>query len=266
MPDRRRATFLALAAALTLALAACGQPVDPATRTQDFSFGVANPGDLTGSVFGVVYEAFGTYQPAALAGAVSPAQATAIRDAMPGATLSAAGTVTGTLMPVAQLSRINEILGFELAGEELYFVPEGCDVTATNATEAAFATPVALLAWNGTDLDPTGFPATPTAELVLEVVVGDVTTLHYLAASKSAWSAVSDGPCESSPTSSYVLDLDVAVGWQFLRVTIDASGPVQLTTVETRTLDQVADAGDIGAANLIVMLDADAPHLTPLYR
>lgn len=270
MPNRRRSPFLALLALAALAtLAACGQPgapIDPATLPQAFSFEVANPADLSGAVFAPVLEPFGVVPFASLA--IAPAQGSAIRDAMDGATLAVSWAVAGTLTPAADLARLNEAIGFEVGIGEAFFVPEGCDVTAVNASEAAFATVLDLVVWDGTTLDADGLPATVDGSLQLTAIDGDVATYHLLVASKNEWSATSNGPCEIAPTSSYVLDLDVAVGWQFLRVTEDSTIDAQVITFETRSLADVAAAGVIGVAEPSggFVLGQQRPPLTPIYR
>lgn len=275
MPSRCRSPLtIALALAIVATLAACGQPtptpIDPATLPQDFSFRVANPDAVTGAVFAPVYEAFGTVPTTMLAGAVAPAQAAAVRDAMDGATLSAGGTVAGTLTPVAEISRINEAIGFLMGSGEVFFVPAGCDVTAVNATEAAFASLVELIVWDGVTLDADGLPATTDAVIDLSVVDGDFETFHLLVASRTAWSATSNGLCEIDATSSYALDLDVSVGWQVLRATFDGTVGAQVTTFETLSLEDVAAAGVIGIADIggggPILLGSEAPRLTPIYR
>ncbi len=273
MPNRRRSPLTLLLALATLAtLAACGQPVtppiDPATLPQDFSFEVANPDAVSGAVFAPVYEAFGTFPGMMIAGTVAPAQASAIRDGMEDATLALSGTVAGTLTPVAELSRLNEAIGFFVGTGEVFFVPEGCDVTAVNATEAAFASMLELVVWDGTTVDAEGLPATADATIELVVVDGDVETYHFLVASKAEWSATSNGACAIDATSSYELDLDVVVGWQFLRATIDNTVGAEVATFETLSLEDVAAAGVIGVAeaSAVILLDQRAPRLTPIYR
>ena len=273
MPNRRSARSIVLAVAALAMLAACGQPtppIDPATLPQDFSFQVANPDEVSGAVFAPVYEAFGSFPGVMAASEVAPAQATAIRDAMDEATLTLAGLVSGTLTPVAELSRINEAIGFFIGGGEFFFVPEECDVTTENATEAAFATMFDLIVWDGSTLDANGLPAVWDAEIDLTVVDGDVQTDHLLVASMNAWSATTNGACAVDATMSYQLDLDVAVGWQFLRATFDSTVGDQSLTFETLSLEEVAAAGVIGVADIgggggIVLAD-EARRLTPIYR
>lgn len=271
MPDPRRSLRSVLTALAALAmLAACGQPpppVDPATLPQDFSFQVANPDALSGAVFAPIYEAFGSFPVGITADAVAPAQATAIRDAMEGSTLSAAGLVEGTLPPVAEVSRINEAFGFLMGGLEFFFVPEGCDVTTENATEAAFATMLDLIVWDGTTLDADGLPMTEDGSIILETVAGDVETLYLLAGSRTEWSATTNGPCAIDATTSYELDLDATVGWQFLRVTVDNTVGAEAIAFETVSLEDVAAGGVIGAAEAApLMLGQQAPPMVPLYR
>lgn len=272
MPYHRhtpRATLLALIA--IAALAACGRPatpVDPATLPQGFSFQVENPDALSGAIFAPVYEAFGSNPGPMAAGPVAPAQASAIRDALDGAALALSGAVAGTLTPVAELSRINEVTGFFMGGTEVFFVPEGCDVTTVNPTEAAFATMSDLIVWDGSTLAANGLPAAPDGFLELSVVDGAVQTVHLLIASKHAWSAKSNGPCTITATAGYVLDLDVTVGWQFLRATFDDTVGAAVYTFESRSLADVAAAGVIGVAEPSggVVLGHEAPRLTPIYR
>jgi hypothetical protein len=271
MPDRRRSPVTAVLALATIAaLVACGQPappVDPATLEQDFSFRVANPDGLSGAVFAPIYEAFGTFPVMMITSEVAPAQATAIRDAMEGSTLALSGQVEGTLPPIAGVSRINEAFGFLMGGLEFFFVPEGCDVTTENAAEAAFATMIDLIVWDGTTLDANGLPMTEEGSIVLETVAGDVETYYLLAGSKTEWSARSNGPCEVDATTSYELDLDAAVGWQFLRVTFDTTVGAESVAFETVSLEDVAAGGAIGIAEAApLVLSQQSPRLVPLYR
>ena len=272
MPDRHRSPFTAVLALAAIAtLAACGQPappVDPATLEQDFSFRVANPDAVSGAIFAPVYEAFGSYGGPLAVGEVAPAQASAIRDAMDGATMALSGEVAGTLTPVAELSRLNEAIGFLMSSGEVFFVPEGCEVNAVNATEAAFATMFELIVWDGTTLDADGLPATVDAVLDLTVVAGDIETYHLLVASRTEWSAATVGACELDATTTYELDLDVAVGWQFLRATFDDTVGAESIAFETLSLEDVAAAGVIGVADVggPVLSVAGTPRLTPLYR
>ena len=271
MPTRRRSLSRSLIAGAALAtLAACGQPtptpLDPATLPQEFSFEVTNPDTLSGAVFAPVLEAFGTVPFASVA--IAPAQATAIRNATDDATLAASGRVEGTLMPAADVDRLNEAIGFMIGGTfEVFFAPEGCAVSAENAGEATFASVLDLVVWDGATLDPDGLPATTDGSLELVVVDGDVTTAYFPIASRTAWSATSNGPCELDATSSYVLDLDVSAGWQFLRITEDATIGNEVIAFETLSLEEVAAAGVIGAAEAtVMMLGQQAPRFTPIYR
>lgn len=273
MPNRRRApltTALALTALATLV--ACGQPtptpIDPATLPQEFSFEVANPDGVSGAVFAPVYETFGSFSGPMAVGDVAPTQTSAIRDAMDGATLALSGSVAGTLTPAAELARLNEAIGFLMGSGEVFFVPEGCDVTAVNPTEAAFASVLDLIVWDGATLDADGLPATTDAILELLVMEGAFETYHLLVASRTAWSATTNGACELDATSTYELDLDVAVGWQFLRVTFDATVGAEVTTFETRSLEDVAADGIVGLADTggPILLETGARRLTPIYR
>jgi hypothetical protein len=141
-------------------------------------------------------------------------------------------------------------------------------VTAVNATEAAFATMFELIVWDGTTLDADGLPATVDATLDLTVVDGDVETYHMLVASRTEWSATTNGPCAIDATTSYELDLDAAVGWQFLRATFDDTVGAAVLTFETLPLESVAAAGVIGVADVggPIVLGTGTPRLTPLYR
>lgn len=272
MPNRRRSALSILLAFTALAmLAACGQPatpVDPATLPQAFSFQVANPDDVTGAVFAPVFEAFGSYAGPMAVGAVAPAQATAIRDAMDGATIVASGAVAGTLTPAAELARVNEAIGFFMGAGEVFVVPEGCDVTAVNATDAAFSSVFDLAVWDGTTLDADGIPASPDGFLDLVVTAGDVETVHLLVASRIDWSATSNGACEVDATMSYTLDLDVVAGWQFLRATFDGTGGNEVVIFETLSLEDVAAAGAIGLAvpSGGLLLGQQTQRLSPIYR
>lgn len=271
MPTQHRSPVAALLALVAVAtLASCGQPaapVDPATLEQDFAFRVANPDALSGAVFGPIYEAFGTFPGMMIASEVAPAQATAIRDALEGSTLSAAGLVEGTLPPVAEVSRINEALGFLMGGLEFFFVPEGCDVATENAAEAAFATVLDLIVWDGTTVDADGLPMAEEGSITLGTVDGDVETFYVLAASRTEWSATSNGPCAVDATTTYEVDLDATVGWQFLRATIDNTVGAEGVTFETVSLEDVAAGGAIGSAEAtVMMLGQQAPRFAPIHR
>lgn len=261
LPLRPR-PILAAACAAAL-LSACGPTaVDPATLPTPFSFTVANPDSTTGAVFTAVYEAFGEFPTTSSAIGVSEL---AISDASPGATITAAGAVSGTLRAVADIDRVNEAFGFLMGFERIFFVPEGCDVTTTNAGEAAFAMPPWQFVWDGVTVEANGIPSTITGQLDLRTIAGDVQTIYILVASRSAWSAETTAPCTAG-SDTLELDLAANVGWQFLRATVTVGPSGDTIVLETLTLDEVAALGPIGELSDVGIGSATAPRLTPIYR
>jgi hypothetical protein len=150
-PSHRLVSWLT-SAALLLALGACGpgpEQVDPLTEPAPFSFEVANPDEVAGSVFGVMLTPF---EPNPMFGGRALVPAAADLEgfvyATIDATIDADGLVTGSLISVYDFPRINEALGLEF-GWLLFFPPEGCPMTATNGGQAALAPLPYLAVWDG---------------------------------------------------------------------------------------------------------------------
>jgi len=260
-PSHRLAFSLALAA-LVLALAACGpEQVDPLSEPTPFSFEVDNPDAVTGPVYGVMLTPF---EPNPLFGRRALAPAAADIDGFVYATTDAAidadGLVTGSLISVYDIPRINEGLGLEY-GWMLFFPPEGCPMTATNAAEAALAPLPFMAVWDGESFidDEPDVDATIHLESYARVdgeggAYTETRVGHVLVASRSAWRASTDGACipDEEPNATLTVDVAFDAGWQFLRytdvTTFDGAEWSYEDEIVSLTLDEVAAAGVIGEA------------------
>jgi len=251
-------------AALVVGLGACGpgpEQVDPLSEPTAFSFELANPDEVAGSVFGVMLTPF---EPNPMFGARALTPAAADIDGFIYATMDAAidadGLVSGSLISVYDIPRINESIGLEF-GWLLFFPPQGCPMTATNGAEAALAPLPYIAVWDGEsfvddepDVDAIVFLESfervdGEGGAYTETFVG-----HVPVASQSAWSAATDGPCvpDEEPNATLTVDVAIDAGWQFLRYTsVRTSDGVDMTYTDelvSLTLDEVAEAGIIGEA------------------
>jgi len=257
-------------AALVLALGACGpEAIDPLGQPTDFSFEVANPDEIAGPVFGAMVVPF---EPSPMFGVRKLAPASinldAFVDVMADTDLASDGQVSGSLITVYDVPRINEGLGLEF-GWLTFFPPEGCPMTATNALEAAIAPIIGLAVWDGESYvddepDIDGVILLESEERVDGVggAYTDTFVGYVPVASRTAWSATTDGPCvpDDAPDVIVDVDLEIAAGWQFLRYTsvesFDGLTSTYRDEVVSLTLEQVAAAGVIG--------ETIVPDMTPL--
>jgi hypothetical protein len=257
-PTRCLACALALAA-LVLALGACGpETIDPLAQPTTFSFEVANPDEIAGPVFGAMVVPF---EPSPMFGMRKLAPASinldAFVDVMTDTDLATSGQVSGSLITVYDVPRVNEALGLEF-GWLTFFPPEGCPMTTTNPTEAAIAPIIGLAVWDGESFvdDEPDFDGLILLETVERVDGGggaytDTLVSYVPVASRTAWSATTDGPCVPvGPDITLDVDLQIAAGWQFLRrtsvETFDGLTWTYQEEIVSLTLEQVAEAGVIG--------------------
>lgn len=263
-PPRAPRSALAVLAAAAL-LVGCGTPADPdtdpgpdpaLTATPSVAFRVDDPSGVAGVVYGRLDAPF--ERPVAV-GALA-ADPVGSRDGFRDAALDASGRVTATLIAVVDVPRVN----FQEGQFDFWNPPEGCTVTAVNATGAALLPIRDLLLWDGATLDPNGAPAFDRdLDMSLETLVvdGDVETTteetYLLVASLEPWSAATTTPCFAEDEfyrEELDLDLDVVVGWQWLHV------------VERRTYDVVTGTGTYLGTYRTLDLDEVAALATPIGR
>ncbi len=262
-PSHRLACALALAA-LVFALGACGpgpEQVDPLSEPVAFSFELANPDEVAGPLFGVMLTPF---EPNPMFGGRALAPAAADVEGFVYATIDAAldadGLATGSLISVYDFPRINEALGLEF-GWLLFFPPEGCPMTATNAAEAALAPLPYMAVWDGESFvgDEPDVDAIVHFESFERVDgAGGAFTETFVGyvpvASQSAWSAATDGACvpDEEPNATLTVDVAIDAGWQFLRytsvTTFDGVDTAYADELVSLTLEEIAEAGIIGQA------------------
>ena len=285
-----RSFLWALLAALVLTLGACGGPEveDPLALPTPFTFEVDNPEELEGPVYGAMIVPFEGDLPFGMG--ISPKMAPppnldAILNAIEGGELDEDGLVTGSFIPAYDVPRINELFGIEF-GWWVFLPPAGCDVTATNAVEAAIAPIIGMALWDGVTVDEGGYPVVAGvivtwAESFEEDAETEAWTYesYVPVVSRAAWSATTNGACEpvDSWVSSIDIDLEIAAGWQFLHVVeVDvcekATWDCSTTyTARSMTLEQIAAAGSIGEVVQPDMMtrsstDASFEALAPIFR
>lgn len=260
MPQRHRLPWWVALAALLLTLGACApEAIDPLALPTPFSFEVDNPEEIEGPVYGAMIVPFET-NPMFSVGTKAEASPNldAFINAMIDAEIDAAGLVEGSFISVHDVPRINEAFGVEF-GWWLFFPPEECPVTATNPLEAALAPILAMVVWDGETLvdgvpDIDGMIRLESYERVDgEGGAYTATNVTYVpVASRAAWSATTDGACEPEGWGgdSFLSDLSIEAGWQFLRYTsvetYDGMDWTYAEEVVSLTLDEVAASGVIG--------------------
>jgi hypothetical protein len=270
MPLRAGRSLLLVAlplAGLLLAASACTTTVaDPAAVETPFAFQVSNPGELEGPVLGRMLQPF-VAQPIVV-GTADASPADAWIDAFVEAGLTADGTVAGTLIAPAAVPRINDGLGGgmrpmlkEPSPWFFFFPPGGCPMTTTNALEAAIAPISSLLVWDGVTVDANGDPVwdglVRLGTWTYTIVDGVETSreeAYVPVASRSAWSASSDGPCDVDTGGGGRIRFDVAltidVGWQVIHVvsiqTHDGLAGSREDFARSLTLEEFAALGPVG--------------------
>jgi hypothetical protein len=182
--------------------------------------------------------------------------------------LTAGGDVTGTFIATAAVPRVNDGLGGGigpmLRGPSPWFFflpPSECPMTSTNGVEAAIAPVMALLVWDGVTRDEFGYPLEDGFVSLATATFTDVDGVetyvresYVPVASRSAWSASSDGACEfETPYGDrmrFEVDLPIDVGWQVLHVvgveTYDGSTWPYEDVARSLTLEELAALGPIG--------------------
>jgi len=282
---------LLAALALTLTLSACGPDVvDPLAVATPFTFEVDNPEEIEGPVYGAMIMPFEGDLPFGMG--ISPKMAPpqnldALLNAIEDGELDEDGLVTGSFIPAYEVPRFNELLGIEF-GWWVFLPPAGCDVTATNAAEAAIAPILGMALWDGETVDEGGYPVVDgiivTATYTFEEdpdTETDTYEYYVPVVSRAAWSATTNGACEPEDSwlDSFDIDLQIAAGWQFLHVVQievctlgdfgwDCSYSYQARSM---TLEQIAAAGSIGEVVQPDMMtrsstDASFEALAPIFR
>lgn len=262
-PRAQRPIFAVLASALLLV--GCGAAADPdgdpgpdpaLTATPSVAFRVDDPSGAAGVVYARLLAPF--ERPAGRSALA--ADPVGSRDGFRDAALDATGQVTATLIAVVDVPRVNHFEG----RFDFWSPPEGCTLTTTNATGAALLPIWDLLLWDGATLDPDGAPAFDRdLDMSLETftVEGDVETsteeTYLLVGSLDAWTAATTTPCFAEDEfyrEEIDVDLDVAVGWQWLHV------------VERRTYDVVDGTGTFLGTYRTLGLDEVAAFASPIGR
>ena len=257
---------LPLAVVLVLASACTTAVTDPATVETPIAFQVSDPDSLAGPVFGLMLQPF--VDPPIFARSADASAADAWLDAFVEAGVTADGDVSGTLIAAAAVPRVNEGLGGAmrpmLKGPSpwfFFFPPGKCPMTATNGVEAAIAPVSTLLVWDGETLDEFGYPledgfvSLGTSRFTEVDGVRTYRRETYLpVASRSAWSASSDGPCEfvnayGEPVL-FDVDLTIDVGWQVIHVlsieTDDGAAWSYEDVARSLTLKEFGALGPVG--------------------
>jgi len=250
----RKALLYATLAFVIAALPACGWFAgDPLSVPAEFSFLVENEPDYAGTVFGALLKPFEEAPGMMRKSQVdAPALDYLLGAFTEPADLTAAGQVSGTFIPPLDVPRINESFVYGEVGLIFFMAPPGCPMTATNANEAAFAPVLELVLWDGVKVDENGWPDID-GWVYLELGDYDEVTetssweLHVPVVSRVPWSASTGGPCAPTGEVGLTVDIDlqVAAGWQFVRLFVTDTpdgedGWETEVTLTTRTLEEVA--------------------------